>query len=171
MCTHERPARRRRTRNRTRRAASSREPVTEPVMSRRFRLVAAVLAPVVLALAGCAGVAATASPTPGIVELRLRTVEAGACMDALMPDVRLAADSAVPGSIVAVSRDGARTPLVFPAGTRAAVHVDRNVIELVMPEGERVLVGPEDRISFGGGQLGGQGDAAWFACSLVPSEG
>ena len=121
----------------------------------------------VLLLAGCGAVAPTASPTPAVVALPLRTVAGTACPEALMPDVRLVADSAVPGALVAVAPNGERIPLVFREGTRAAVHLDRNVIELVFPEGDRVVLGPEDTVSFGGGSEGGEGDPTFFACSLV----
>ncbi len=113
--------------------------------------------------AGCASEAPT--PVP-VVELPLRTVQSAGCDGALLPDVALEVDGRRPEAIVGVSPDGTRIPLVFRAGTRAWADAASGGLELQSPEGERILVAPGQRASFGGGQMG-EGDPAFFACSFV----
>jgi hypothetical protein len=130
-------------------------------LRRRLTLVVAWLV-----AAGCQS-AASAPPTARIVELPLRTVQSEACPDALLPDVRLEVDPTGREPLVGVVANGERLRLVFPAGTRAALHLDRGAVEIVMPRNDRVLVGENERVSFGGGGMGGEGDDRFFACSIV----
>ena len=113
--------------------------------------------------AGCASPAPTSAP---VVELPLRTVQAAGCDGALLPDVALEVDGRRSDAIVAVSPDGTRIPLVFRAGTRAWLETATGALEIHSPEGERIVVPPGQRASFGGGQMG-EGDTAFFACSFV----
>ncbi len=107
------------------------------------------------------------APTPApVVELPLRTVQSAACDGALLPDVALAVDARRPEAIVAVAPDGTRIPLVFRDGTRAWLETATGALEIHSPEGERIVVPPGQRASFGGGQMG-EGDPAFFACSFV----
>ncbi len=115
---------------------------------------------------GCA-LATPAAPTPNVLELPLRTVESDACPDALIPDVLLDVDLTAREPLLAVAANGERLRLVFPAGTRAAVHFDQGVIEIVMPGADRIVVRQNERVSFGGGSMGAEGDDAFFACSIV----
>ena len=121
----------------------------------------------VLVAAACSTGAPTPSATHGIVELAIRTAPGDGCPDALMPDVSLDVDLNARDPLTAVGATGARIALVFPGGTRAAVHLDRNAVEILLPGGERAVVGIGERISFGGGQFGAEGDDTFFACSIV----
>lgn len=119
-----------------------------------------------VALCGCGGGAA---PTPTVVQLALATAPGGnACPDALMPDVALQVESGAPAQLAAIAASGERIQLVFPAGTQGAFDMASGVIQLRLPGVARpVVVAPGQRVSFGGGAIGGEGDDRFFACSFV----